>query len=113
MPPRSRSPRRLADRSRRRALDVPARRHRAATLKQNAEARADFEAALKLDEVYLPIRYRLSDTLVDLGDIDGARKALERTTREHPDQAVAFAMLGQISMRQKRYTDAIENLQRR
>jgi tetratricopeptide (TPR) repeat protein len=81
-------------------------------LKQNAEARADFEAALKLDEVYLPIRYRLSDTLVDLGDIDGARKVLERTTREHPDQAVAFAMLGQISMRQKRYTDAIENLQR-
>ncbi len=81
-------------------------------LKQNAEARADFEAALKLDEVYLPIRYRLSDTLVDLGDIDGARKVLERTTREHSDQAVAFAMLGQISMRQKRYTDAIENLQR-
>jgi Flp pilus assembly protein TadD len=81
-------------------------------LKQNAEARSDFEAALKLDEVYLPIRYRLSDTLVDLGDIDGARKVLERTTREHSDQAVAFAMLGQVSMRQKRYTDAIENLQR-
>ncbi len=80
-------------------------------LKQNAEARADFEAALKLDEVYQPIRYRLSDTLVDLGDIDGARKVLERTTREHPDQAVGFAMLGQVSMRQKRYTDAIENLQ--
>ena len=81
-------------------------------LKQNAEARADFEAALKLDDIYLPIRYRLSDTLVDLGNIDDARKVLERTTREHPDQAVAFAMLAQISMRQKRYTDAIENLQR-
>ena len=81
-------------------------------LKQNTEARADFEAALKLDEVYLPIRYRLSDTLVDLGDLEAARKVLDRTTREHPDQAVAFAMLGQISLRQKRYTDAIENLQR-
>jgi len=81
-------------------------------LKQNVEARADFEAALKLDEVYLPIRYRLSDTLVDLGNIDDARKVLERMIREHSDQAVAFAMLGQISMRQKRYTDAIENLQR-
>ncbi|HSE13634.1 MAG TPA: tetratricopeptide repeat protein [Rudaea sp.] len=80
-------------------------------MKQNAEARADFEAALKLDEAYLPIRYRLSDTLVDLGDIDGARKVLERTTREHADQAVAFAMLAQISVRQKRYADAIENLQ--
>ena len=81
-------------------------------LKQNAEARADFEAALKLDEIYLPIRYRLSDTLVDLGNLDDARKVLERTIREHSDQAVAFAMLAQISMRQKRYTDAIENLQR-
>lgn len=80
-------------------------------LKQNADARADFEAALKLDEAYLPIRYRLSDTLVDLGDIDAARAVLERTTREHADQAIAFAMLGQIDMRQKRYADAIGNLQ--
>jgi tetratricopeptide (TPR) repeat protein len=80
--------------------------------KQNAEARANFEAALAVDKIYLPIRYRLSDTLVDLGDLDAARKVLESAAREHPDQAVSFAMLGQLELRQKRYTQAIENLTR-
>ena len=79
-------------------------------LKQNAEARADFEAALAIDKVYLPIIYRLSDTLIDLGDADAARKLLEQAARDHPDQATTFAMLGQLGMRQKRYTDAVENL---
>lgn len=80
-------------------------------LKQNAEARENFEAALKIDRIYLPIQYRLSDTLVDLGDLDGARKVLETTVREHPDQAVPFAMIGQIYLKQRRYTQAIESLQ--
>lgn len=79
-------------------------------MKRDADARADFEAALALDQVYLPIRYRLADTLVDLGDFDAARKLLEATVREHPDQSVPYAMLGQLSLRQKRYTDAVENL---
>jgi Tfp pilus assembly protein PilF len=76
-------------------------------LKQNADARADFEAALAIDKIYLPIRYRLSDTLVDLGDLDAARKLLEGVTQEHPDQAVAFAMLAQVNLRQKRFADAV------
>ena len=80
--------------------------------KQNAEARANFEAALALDKIYLPIRYRLSDTLAESGDLDGARKVLEAAVREHADQAVAHAMLGQLSLRQKRYSDAIESLKR-
>jgi tetratricopeptide (TPR) repeat protein len=80
--------------------------------KQNAEARANFEAALAVDKIYLPIRYRLSDTLIDLGDVDAARKVLEAATREHPDQAAAHAMLGQLELRQKRYTQAIENINR-
>lgn len=79
-------------------------------LKQNAEARADFEAALALDKIYLPIRYRLSDTLVDLGDFDAARTLLESTVREYPDQSVPHAMLGQLNLQQKRYTAAVENL---
>jgi tetratricopeptide (TPR) repeat protein len=81
-------------------------------LKRNAEARADFEAALAIDKIYLPIRYRLSDTLVDLGDVDGARKVLLTTTHDYPNAAAAFAMLGQLELRQKRYTQAIENLKR-
>lgn len=78
--------------------------------KQDAEARANFEAALAIDNVYLPISYRLSDTLVDLGDLDAARRLLEGVVREHPGQAAAAAMLGQVELRQKRYADAVKHL---
>jgi tetratricopeptide (TPR) repeat protein len=78
--------------------------------KQNAEARANFEAALAIDNVYLPISYRLSDTLVDLGDLDAARRLLEGVVREHPEQAAAAAMLGQVELRQKHYADAVKHL---
>ena len=79
-------------------------------LKRNDEARTDFQAALDRDKVYLPIRYRLANTLIDLGDVAGARKLLEDTAREHAQQPVAFAMLGQLALRQKRYADAVDNL---
>lgn len=79
-------------------------------LKQNVDARANFEAALAIDKIYLPISYRLSDTLVDLGEIDAAHKVIEGVVREHPDQAAAVAMLGQIELRQKRYADAVTHL---
>lgn len=79
-------------------------------LKRNDDARANFQAALERDKVYLPIRYRLADTLVETGDGDGARRLLEDTAREHPDQAVAFAMLGQLALKQKRYADAVDAL---
>jgi tetratricopeptide (TPR) repeat protein len=80
-------------------------------MKKDAEARENFQEALKIDRIYLPIQYRLSDTLVDLGDVEAARQLLEKTCSEHPDQAVGFAMLGQLYLKQKRYTQAVENLQ--
>ncbi len=78
-------------------------------LKRNEDARADFQAALDHDKVYLPIRYRLADTLIDLGDPAGARKLLDDVAREHADQPVVFAMLGELALRQKRYADAVDN----
>ena len=81
-------------------------------LKRNEDARANFQAALERDKVYLPIRYRLADTLVETGDSAGARKLLEDTTREYADQPVAFTMLGQLALKQKRYADAIDALNR-
>jgi tetratricopeptide (TPR) repeat protein len=77
-------------------------------LKRNDDARANFQAALERDQIYLPIRYRLADTLVDLGDAAGARKVLEDTARDHADVPVLFAMLGQLALKQKRYADAID-----
>jgi len=81
-------------------------------LKRNNDARAYFQAAYERDTVYLPIRYRLADTLVDSGDAAAARKLLEDTVREYTDQPVAFAMLGQLALKQKRYADAIDALNR-
>ncbi len=78
--------------------------------KLDAEARADYEAALALDSDYLPIRYRLAETLVDLGDVEGAHKLLQAAVATHKDQATLFAMLGRIELHQKRYADAIANL---
>lgn len=76
-------------------------------LKRNDDARANFQAALERDKVYTPIRYRLADTLVDLGDLDGARRVLEQARNEHPEQAATHAMLGDLAMKQKRSADAI------
>lgn len=77
-------------------------------LKRNEDARANFQAALDRDQIYLPIRYRLADTLVELNDTAGARKLLEDTAREHADQPVVFTMLGQLALKQKRYGDAVD-----
>lgn len=76
----------------------------------DADARVDYEAALALDADYLPIRYRLAETLVDLGDVEGAHKLLQAAVSAHKDQAPLFAMLGRIELHQKRYADAIANL---
>src|SRR5450432_98424 len=79
--------------------------------KLDADARADYEAALALDEIYLPIRYRLAETLVDMGDLDGAHKLLQAALPAHKDQAALLAMLGRIELHQKRYAEAIGNLE--
>ena len=83
----------------------------ARALKRNADARADFEAALALDKIYLPIRYRLSDTLIDLGDLDAAHKVLADALPAGDKHAALFAMLGRLEIRQKNYGAAIEHLQ--
>jgi len=79
-------------------------------LKQVADARADFEAAFALDQVYLPIRLRLADTLETQGDLDGAHKLLEGGTEKFKDQSALFAMLGRLEIKQKRYDAAIQHL---
>ncbi|MBS0571145.1 MAG: tetratricopeptide repeat protein [Proteobacteria bacterium] len=83
----------------------------AQAMKRGADARADFEAALALDKVYLPIRYRLSDTLIGLGDLDAAHKVLADALPAGDGHAALFAMLGRLELHQKDYGAAIEHLQ--
>jgi len=78
--------------------------------KRAADARANFEAALALDQDYLPIRYRLADTLIELGDLAGAHNLLDAAFAQRKDIAVLPAMLGRLEIRQQRYADAIAHL---
>lgn len=75
-------------------------------------AKSSFEHAFALDQNYLPIRTALANQKVTGGDLDGARKLLEEYTAQKQDQAVPYAMLGDIALRQKRYADAVDQLNR-
>ena len=79
--------------------------------KKTPEAQAYFERALALNKDYLPIRIALANVRVEQGDLETARKLLSDFTASHEDP-VAFAMLGDIALRQKRYADAVEQTNR-
>lgn len=72
-----------------------------------ADARAQFTAALALDQEYLPIRIRLATTEIELGNLAAAKAALEPVRRQQPDFAPAAALLGDIAVREQRWKDAI------
>ncbi|MEO6690370.1 MAG: tetratricopeptide repeat protein [Dokdonella sp.] len=80
--------------------------------KQNAVAQNYFELALQLNREYAPIVVTVARSKLENGDLDGARKLLAEFTRAHTDQAVPFAMLGEIALRQKRYPDAVEQTEK-
>lgn len=79
--------------------------------KKDAEARTDFETALSLDKIYLPIRYRLADVLAEQGDLEGARKVLLDAIKENPSHGELYAFLGRAELKERRYDDAIAHLQ--
>jgi tetratricopeptide (TPR) repeat protein len=80
--------------------------------KRNTDAQSYFERALALNKEYLPIRVAVANIRVEQGDLEAARKLLSDFTAERDNDPVAFAMLGDIALRQKRYADAIEQTNR-
>jgi tetratricopeptide (TPR) repeat protein len=80
--------------------------------KQNAVAQNYFDIALQLNQDYLPIRITVARSKIDNGDLDGARKLLADYVAKHTDQAMPYAMLGEIALRQKRYAEAVDQTQR-
>ncbi|MEO7326091.1 MAG: tetratricopeptide repeat protein [Dokdonella sp.] len=80
--------------------------------KQNAVAQNYFELALQLNREYAPIVVTVARAKIDNGDLDGARKLLAEFIRSHSDQAVPFALLGEIALRQKRYPEAVEQTEK-
>jgi tetratricopeptide (TPR) repeat protein len=80
--------------------------------KQPAVAQNYFDIALQLNQDYLPIRTTVARGKMDNGDLDGARKLLADYVAKHTDQAMPYAMLGEIALKQKRYAEAVEQTQR-
>ncbi|MGH8172885.1 MAG: tetratricopeptide repeat protein [Rhodanobacteraceae bacterium] len=76
--------------------------------KRNADAQSYFERAVVLNKDYLPIRVALVNIRIEQGDLEAARKLLTEFTATRDTEPVAYAMLGDIALRQKRYADAIE-----
>jgi tetratricopeptide (TPR) repeat protein len=80
--------------------------------KQNAVAQNYFELALQLDRDYAPIVVTVARSKFDNGDLDGANKLLSGYVVKHTSDAVPYALLGQIALRQKRYADAVDQTQK-
>jgi tetratricopeptide (TPR) repeat protein len=76
--------------------------------KQNAAAQQYFEKALSIDPQYLPMRMAVVNSKIEQGDLDGAKKLLADYTAINPKDAVSYAMLGEIDLRQKRYAEAVD-----
>jgi tetratricopeptide (TPR) repeat protein len=75
---------------------------------QNAAAQQYFEKALAIDQDYLPMRMAVVNSRLEQGDLEGAKKLLAEYTARNPKDAVSYATLGDIALRQKRYGEAIE-----
>ncbi|HEY6985931.1 MAG TPA: tetratricopeptide repeat protein [Rhodanobacteraceae bacterium] len=75
---------------------------------QNAAAKGYFEHALSLNQEYLPIRVAVVNTRIEQGDLEGAHKLLADFTAANTKEPVAYAMLGDVALRQKRYAESID-----
>lgn len=75
---------------------------------QNAAALAYFEHAFALNQEYLPIRIAVVNARIEQGDLESARKLLSDFVAANPKEPVAYAMLGEVALRQKHYPEAID-----
>ena len=75
--------------------------------KRDADARALFAKAFAMSPDMLPVRVAFANSRLEQGDLAAARSVLSEHTARHTGDAVPFALLGDIAMREKRYADAI------
>lgn len=73
-----------------------------------ANARAEFESALKFDEAFTPARYQLGLLLITSSDLAGAEANLVRVTNAEPRWAGAHAGLGSVYYSSAKFKEAID-----
>jgi Tfp pilus assembly protein PilF len=74
----------------------------------SANARAEFESALKFDEGFTPARYQLGLVLITSSDLAGAEANLVRVTQAEPRWAGAHSALGTVYYGGGKFKEAIE-----
>lgn len=80
-------------------------------LDRRDQAKAFFEKAYKLNPDYLPGRVALAGARMQANDFDGARGLLAPYVAGHKSEPAPFAVLADIALQQKRYADAVTNLE--
>jgi Flp pilus assembly protein TadD len=77
-----------------------------------AQAAAAFLEAQKIHPTTGSDRFTLAMALVKLGDDGQARQLLITLAHEHPDSAIYWYWLGRLDYDQRRYSEAVVNLQK-
>ena len=77
-----------------------------------ANARAEFESALKFDETFAAARYQLGLLLLASGDVAGAETHLLKVTQAEPRWASAQTALGSVYYGGGKFKEAIEAYRR-
>jgi tetratricopeptide (TPR) repeat protein len=77
-----------------------------------ANARAEFESALKFDEAFAPARYQLGLLLLASSDVAGAETHLLRVTQAEPRWASAQTALGSVYYGGGKFKEAIDAYRR-
>lgn len=83
-----------------------------AALEHLEEARAQFERAIALAPGQTESYFRLGLLDIDSKDLDAAARNLRHVLDREPKHAAALSALGRVSFAQKRYTEAVDLLQR-
>jgi len=81
--------------------------HRAGQTQKAIDAYRD---AVRTDPHSLRARRSLGAALVETGDMNNARKELRATVQDYPDESLLWYEIGRIDARQKRFSQAIEEL---
>jgi tetratricopeptide (TPR) repeat protein len=77
-----------------------------------AQAAADFRESEKIRPAKEGDRFTFAMALVRLGDEGEARGVLSNLAREHANTAIYWYWLGRLDYDQRRYSEAVENLER-
>jgi tetratricopeptide (TPR) repeat protein len=76
----------------------------------SAQAKAEFQDALRLDAGFLPVRLALAELQMNLGELAPARETAEGTVRRFPNVSGARTLLASVLLRQRDPTGARQQL---